>query len=97
MNFRIAATAVGKKPDLPLWTRKGTLKEALSETRQIYFNGAFVDVAVYQRQLLPRGSHVNGPCIIEESGSTTVLPDNWKFLVLDDGSLLLNAHGPNNT
>ena len=97
VNFRIAATAVGKKPDLPLWTRKGNLKEALSETRQIYFNGAFVDVAVYQRQLLPRGSQVNGPCIIEESGSTTVLPDNWKLLALDDGSLLLNAHGPNNT
>ena len=97
VNFRIAATAVGKKPDLPLWTRKGTLKEALTETRQIYFNGAFVDVAVYQRQFLPHGSQVNGPCIIEESGSTTVLPDNWKFLVLDDGSLLLNAHGPNIT
>ena len=97
VNFRIAATAVGKKPDLPLWTREGTVKDAQSEKRQIYFDGAFVNVAVYQRQLLPHGSQVDGPCIIEESGSTTVLPENWSFLVLEDGSLLLNANRPNKT
>ena len=97
VNFRIAATAVGKKPDLPFWTREGTVKDAQSEKRQIYFDGAFVNVAVYQRQLLPHGSQVDGPCIIEESGSTTVLPENWSFLVLEDGSLLLNANGPNKT
>ena len=97
VNFRIAATAVGKKPDLPLWIREGTVKDAQSEKRQIYFDGAFVNVAVYQRQLLPHGSQVDGPCIIEESGSTTVLPENWSFLVLEDGSLLLNANRPNKT
>jgi N-methylhydantoinase A len=97
VNFRIAATAVGEKPDLPLWNRNGTLKDAQSETRQIFFNRAFVDVAIYQRQLLPHGSQANGPCIIEESGSTTVLPANWYFLVLEDGSLLLNSSRPNNT
>ena len=91
VDFRIAATAVGKKPDLPVWTSKGSLEERQLKTRQVYIDGAIADVIVYQRHLLPYGSQFDGPCIIEESGSTTVLTKNWNFSVLDDGSLLLKA------
>ena len=91
VDFRIAATAVGKKPDLPVWTSKGSLEERQLKTRQVYIDGAIADVIVYQRYLLPYGSQFDGPCIIEESGSTTVLTENWNFSVLDDGSLLLKA------
>ena len=65
------------------------MEDALVESRPVYFDGEFRDVPVYDRSRLPRDARADGPAIVEESGSTTVLPPDWCLSVLDYGDLLL--------
>jgi len=49
-------------------------------SRPIYFRekGGFVDAAVYQREALAIGFRADGPAVIEEYGSTSLVgPDDW--------------------
>ena len=89
VNFRIAAIGRVNKPALPTWPVTGDVADARVEMRQVFFNGEFVDAPIYARTQLPVEGHVPGPAIIDESGSTTVLPPGWQARVLDFGDLVL--------
>ena len=89
VSFRVAAIGEVGKPRLPDWPIGGTLADALQARRPVFFSGAFVDTPVYQRDRLPRAGRIAGPAVIEESGSTTVLPPGWRASVLQFGDLLL--------
>ena len=41
--------------------------------RRVFFAGTFVDTPVHARSALPAGARVDGPAVIEEFGSTTVV------------------------
>ena len=41
--------------------------------RPVYFDRAFRDTPIYERALLPPGFRLEGPAIVEEFGSTTVV------------------------
>jgi N-methylhydantoinase A len=72
VNLRVSGFGLIERPQIP--RRKG--EEARAEqktTRQVYFDGAFQDTAIYDRGALPGGSRVHGPAVIEEFGSTTVV------------------------
>jgi N-methylhydantoinase A len=94
VKFKVAAIGLVGKPTLPAWRGGARLQDALVGRRSVYFDGAFVDVAVYHRDRLPRGQIVEGPTVIEESGSTTILPRGWRAQVLDRGDLLLTGSKP---
>ena len=47
---------------------------ALKQSRKLYFNGEFVDSAVYNRDKMPAGCEVHGPAIIEEYAASTIIP-----------------------
>ena len=51
--------------------------------------GAFVEHAVYRRDTLAPGFEAEGPAIIEENESTTVVNSGGKITVDDHGSLLI--------
>ena len=53
-------------------------KDALKGRRRAYFkeSGGFVDCAVYDRYRLTAGRHIEGPAIIEERESTSVIGPN---------------------
>jgi N-methylhydantoinase A len=89
VNFRVTAFGVVDKPDLPRWRSDGSLDQAAHETRQVWFGGAAHDTPVFDRALLASGLTVRGPAIVEESGSTTLLPPGWSAQVLEFGDLLL--------
>jgi N-methylhydantoinase A len=41
----------------------------------VYFEGAtWLEVPIYERDDLPVGSRIPGPCIVEEQISTTLIP-----------------------
>jgi N-methylhydantoinase A len=49
-------------------------KEALRSTKEVFFRGhGFVATPVFRRPLLQSGNRVNGPALIEEHASTTVV------------------------
>ena len=90
VNFRL--TAFGAVPKATL---QGTLSDntvpvdLLASTFPVYFNGHFLDTPVIQRESLTQENVVHGPAIIQEFGSTTVLPPEWSLSVKPDGSLIL--------
>ena len=89
VNFRVATIGRTARPPLPLWSTEGLLADALRETREVWFDGRFLDTPVYERERLPANAVLEGAAIVEESGSTTVIPPGWRASVLTHGDLLL--------
>jgi len=89
VNYRVTALGVVDKPALPLWTEGGPAEQAISGQRAVRFDGATHETPIYQRALLAAGVALHGPAIIDESGSTTLLPPGWGLRVLDHGDLML--------
>jgi N-methylhydantoinase A len=77
VNFRLVTTARLRK--LSLSTRTGLpgrpLAEAQKSTRRAYFAdlGGWVDTPIYERTLLQEGDEIQGPAIVEQEDSTTVI------------------------
>jgi N-methylhydantoinase A len=89
VNFRITGVGRVRKPAVPRWTVGGTLDDARTAVRAVYFEGAYRDTPIYARDRLPAGQRLRGPALIEESGSTTIIPDEWHARVLEHGEILL--------
>jgi len=70
---------------------KEDAERGLKEKRQVYFAelGGFVETAIYERANLPIGAVFNGPAIIEQPDTTTVVPqdttcsiDNYRNIII---------------
>lgn len=79
------APAAFALPELPA---PGTAAEA---TRAVYAGG-WHDSPVLRRDALAAGQAVDGPAIVEETGSTLFLPERWRMVVEPRGTLQL-VHG----
>ena len=53
------------------------------------FGGVERQVAVFDRDRLPPGQPMNGPALIEEGGSTTLVPPGWSAELDAVGCLLM--------
>jgi N-methylhydantoinase A len=51
--------------------------------------GGFVPTAIYQREEIPTGQQIEGPAIVEEWTSTTVVPPGFQASVDSMGNLRL--------
>ena len=88
VTFRVSAIGRVSKPDLP------TLREEAAPAmpaghRDVYFDGAFVRTALFDRDKLGAGQELQGPSIIGENGATTVVPPGWTLQVLAHGDMLM--------
>ena len=75
-----------------LWDNgPGEAKDAYKGTRQVYFReaGGFLDTQIYDRERLGAGSALEGPAIIEERTSTTLVPKGFNAKVDDYGNITL--------
>jgi N-methylhydantoinase A len=73
-----------------------TLARAKTGTRPAYFEGGFVEAAVYDRTLLPRDAEFSGPAIVEQADTTTVLMPDTVARVDALGNLIVSdrpVHG----
>ena len=58
--------------------------------RQVYFFGeSAVETPIYRRPELPAHARIEGPAIIEEMDSTTLVPPGSTVTIREDGSLLI--------
>jgi N-methylhydantoinase A len=73
--FRVAIKAIGivPKADLPRHEVRVHQPEPIG-CRKVWFDGTAHDAAIYQREELSAGATFNGPAIIEQFDSTTVVP-----------------------
>ena len=84
--LRVIASGIVDKP-VPSAVTDG--EDSTDKTREIYFNGSFHKCSVYQRIQLETDSIVDGPAVIQEYGSTTVLSPGWNAATDKFGNLHL--------
>jgi N-methylhydantoinase A/oxoprolinase/acetone carboxylase beta subunit len=63
--------------------------DAQVATREVYFAGAFRSTPIFMRDRLATDHVIQGPAVIEESGSTTIVPPGWTAKVIGLGELML--------
>ncbi|HUD89239.1 MAG TPA: hydantoinase/oxoprolinase family protein [Xanthobacteraceae bacterium] len=87
VNFCVSGFGMIERPIIPKLAIAADAKPRHG-TRPAYFSGAFRDTPIYERASLPTGFRLDGPAVIEEFGSTTVVfPDQW--LQLDEHGILV--------
>ena len=99
LNLRARCWA--PSPDLPLSesvTGPGEVKRNAGVkrkgTRPAWFGGQFVETVVYDRYALVEGDRIQGPAIIEERESTTVVAPGDSAVVDAAGNLRISAADP---
>ena len=92
VNLRSVHSAPLPQPQLTVPTLHGNLETACKGTRAAYFDEyqAYYDTPVYQRPLLPLGAQFDGPAIVEQPDTTTVVYPGFTCRVDDAGNLLLH-------
>ncbi|MGV2862968.1 hydantoinase/oxoprolinase family protein [Achromobacter sp. AGC39] len=93
VNCRVRA--VGLVPRAPIAHVAGgaSLAGAVKERRAVYFeNAGWADTPIYRRALLPTGAPVDGPAVIEEMSSTTVILPGQQARADDYGNLVVTLN-----
>ncbi len=91
VNLRVRAVVSTEKPPLPTFESQDTedSKHAFLFTVKTAFRGEFTETPVYDRELLRWGNRVDGPAIVVEYSSTTLIPPGCSARVDRFGSLLI--------
>ncbi len=71
--------------------QQGNGSQALGGTKQIYFDGNWFAATTYDRDLLQPGDSIDGPALIGEYTSTTVLPPDCSLEVDRIGNLIITV------
>ena len=79
VTVRVTAIARTAKPDLPDPAPGNA--DAGTRTRSVFFDGAWSDTRILARPELAAGTAVDGPALVEEMGSVTVVPPGWRLEV----------------
>jgi N-methylhydantoinase A len=88
--FHVTVTGRRSAPRLIVREQSEWGNEATS--RLVHFRGnGNLATAIYRRYALPAGTRLDGPCILEETGSTTLVEPGMTVEVLPDGQLLIET------
>ncbi len=89
VSLRLTSTGSIAKP--PLRRLEPGATPAPKEHRPVYFAeaGNYVDCPIYDRYSLPAGASFDGPAIVEEFDSTTVVHPGFSVVVDANGNLVL--------
>ncbi len=92
VNYRVSVYASLPKPEFPAPKSGGASRSA--KKREVYFGEGFLPASVFRREDLGADSRLEGPAIVDEEGSTTVLPPGWTARVDAAGNLVLERTRP---
>jgi len=84
VNCRVTATIARTPPALD-YDAAGDPQKA---TREAVFADGVHETPVYDRAKVAPGETIQGPAVIEENESTTVVPPAWTVAVREDGALV---------
>jgi len=88
VNFSVSGFGMIDRPSIPKLDidADATLKRG---SRSVFFAGAFRETLIYQRASLPAGFRLDGPAVVEEFGSTTVVFPGQRLEVDVHGILIV--------
>ena len=91
VNFCVSGFGLIERPDIPKLAARGASTPARKSVRPVYFDGAFRDTPVYDRAVLSAGFRLEGPAVVEEFGSTTVVFPAQQLDVDPHGILIVRS------
>jgi N-methylhydantoinase A len=92
VNLRVVAKGEIPKPSLPKKAPGGTIAQALKGRRRVWYkDSGFVEASIYERGRLPVGSSFDGPAIVEQPDTTSVLPPGTHCRVDEYGNLIIQV------
>jgi N-methylhydantoinase A len=90
VNLCVSGFGLIERPQMPkLAARTGVATP--KSNRPVYFGTQFQDTPVYDRASLPSGARVDGPAVVEEFGSTTVVFPGQTVEVDPHGILVIRS------
>ena len=90
VNYTVTAVACTAKPELTT-VPAGKGKPKPKEMRNVRFIGGSREVPVYDRVMLKGGQSIDGPALIEEAASVTVLEAGYRLTMHAHGHMLIAA------
>jgi N-methylhydantoinase A len=94
VNFRVSAVGTNATPAwVESWDGDGI---SLKGQRPVFFDGGHCLTSVYERRLLRAGSHIQGPAVLEQSGSTTLLCPGQSGHIDEFGNVIILTQGEGN-
>jgi N-methylhydantoinase A len=91
VNFCVSGFGLIERPRIPKLEMRSGATPARKSMRPVYFDSAFRDTPVYDRAVLPPGFRLEGPAVVEEFGSTTVVFPNQRLDVDPHGILIVRS------
>jgi N-methylhydantoinase A len=89
VNLCVSAFGLIERPHMPKLDAGG--QATRKSVRPVYFDGTFRDTPVYDRAALPPGFRLEGPAVVEEFGSTTVVFPSQRLEVDPHGILIVRS------
>ena len=90
VNFAVSGFGLIERPSMPKLSVGGD-KPSPKGQRPVYFGGGFHNTSIYDRATLPPGFTLQGPAVVEEFGSTTVVFPGQHLTVDPYGILIVRA------
>jgi N-methylhydantoinase A len=95
--LRLSAVGQIPKPEFAKYPLAGPdPSNAHKGMREVHLNGKDIEAALYDRSLLSTGNQVNGPAVIEQFDSTTLLDRNQTAYVDEYLNLIVTIAGEQN-
>jgi N-methylhydantoinase A len=88
VNFSVSGFGMIERPTIPKLAADKNAKPPHG-TRKVYFSGSFHDTPIYDRATLAAGFRLEGPAVVEEFGSTTVVFPGQSLEVDERGILIV--------
>ena len=91
VNFCVSGFGLIERPHIPELAVNAAPTTAVKSMRRVYFDGEFYDTPIHDRAALAPGVIVQGPAIVEEFGSTTVVFPRQELAVDVHGVLIVRT------
>jgi N-methylhydantoinase A len=93
VNFCVSGFGMIERPSLPKLAAKPGAKAAPKGGRPVYFDDAMRETEIFDRATLPPGAQIEGPAVVEEFGSTSVVFPGQVLHVDDHGIMVIRQKG----
>ncbi len=87
VTVRLRARGLVEEPDLRPEPVGGTVADAITDTREVVYDGQPREARIYARDALPTGASFDGPAVVEGRESTVVVHPGQRVRVDDFGNL----------
>jgi N-methylhydantoinase A len=91
VNFCVSGFGLIERPQIMKLERQNAATGSCKSARPVYFEGVWHETPIYDRTALTPDARLQGPAIIEEFGSTTVVFPRQELAVDPHGILVIRA------